>query len=272
MMKLLTHYGLKTCLLLLLLPAYLRAQDEPAFVTYTTAHWDLSKEDGSEEEWLALAKEYHEKVTMKNEFIMRSAVLTHYFTADNSEVKLVTAYKSWEDMEKAVDRDEELIKAGWPDSVAAEAFFKKYESYMLNYHSDEIYSVVPGAKPIIQSTEPLVVFMQELQRAFPEDGSQKEFRALHKELLDNTVHKNPFIVGYRNYAHAWGADNRNFVEVRLYENWGAIESGFAKNEELVKAHWPNEADRKAFFAKYNKYFTGLHADYIYHSVPELRKG
>jgi len=272
-MKLLKHPRLRTCIMSLFLPCYLFAQDEPAFVTYTTAHWDMSKTDGSNDEWLALAKEYHEKVTMKNELIMRSAFLIHYFTEDNSEVKIITGYKSWEYIDKAQDRSDALAEAGWPDKAARDAFFDKYDSYMVNVHADEIYRVVPGAKAIVtQSTEPLVVYIQEIQRAYPEDGTTEEFRALHKEFLDNTVHKNPFIVGFRNYAHGWGSDNRDFVEVRIYENWGAIQSGFDKNEELTKAHWPDETARKAFFDKYDRYFTGYHADYIYHSVSELRKG
>lgn len=272
-MKMLKHLRFRQLLLSLFLPCYLFAQDGPTYVTYVTAHWDLSKRDGTNDEWMAMAKEYHEKVTMKNEYIIRSAFLMHYFTADNSEVRLVDAYNSWEDIEKAQARTEELVEAGWPDKAARDAFFDKYESYMLNVHSDEIYRFVPGEKPVVtQSTEPLVVLVQERQRAYPADGTTEEFRALHKEYVENTLHKNPFIVGTRNYVHGWGSDNRDFIDVRIYENLAAIEAAADKNGELVKAHWPDEAARKAFFDKYNRYFTGLHADYIFNSIPELRKG
>jgi len=44
-----------------------------------------------------------------------------------------------------------------------------------------------------------------------------------------------------------------------------------KNGELAKAHWPDENERKDFYARYSRYFTGLHSDYIYQNVPELMK-
>ena len=272
-MKKSTFLKCRISILLLFLPLFTFAQDEPSWIVVTTGHWDMSKEDGSDEEWMAMAKEYHQKVTMKNELIMRSAFLVHYFTEDNSEVRMVSAYKNWEDIDKAQTRTDELIDAGWPDSVARDAFFDKFDSYMVNVHSDEIYRAVPGlVKPITtQSTEETVVFIQNRQRAYPEDGTGAEFNALHKEYIENTAHKNPFVIGFFNYRHGWGSDNRDFIEVRVYENWSAIEQAFDKQEELMKAHWPDETARNAFMDKYNKYFTGLHADYIFHGLPELRK-
>jgi hypothetical protein len=262
----------KLCLLLLL-PLYLNAQDEPEWVVMTTVHWNMDKEDGSDEEWMALAKEYHQKVTMNNELIVRAGFLTHFFTEDNTEARILSGFRNWEDIDKAAERDEELIAAAWPDTNARDAFFEKFDSYFDNLHSDEIYRVVPGMTKSItsQSTGETVVLMQRHQRAYPEDGSGEEFRALHKEYVMNTSHMNPSVIGYFNWQHGWGSDNRDFIEVTVVENLAALEAGFEKENELINAHWPDEAARNAFFDKYDKYFTGVHADYLFHGIPELRK-
>jgi len=50
-----------------------------------------------------------------------------------------------------------------------------------------------------------------------------------------------------------------------------VEKSFDRTTELIKANWPDEATRKAFFEKMNKYFTGVHGDYVYKNIPELMK-
>jgi hypothetical protein len=87
-------------------------------------------------------KEYHDKVTMKNEFVLHQWSMQHFFTEDSREFVVVSEYASWEDMEKAFNRDSELEKAAWPDAKQRAEFMKKMNSYF-TYHKDAIYSALP---------------------------------------------------------------------------------------------------------------------------------
>jgi len=247
----------------------------PEYLIVTTGHWDLDYEEGSVDDIKALELEWFEKVTMKNEYFINTNFLNHYFTADNSEVLFVTVYNTWEDIEKATKRTEELVEAAWPDETLREEYFKKRNAYYEDRHSDEIYHILPNAKFMesVEGEEPesMVYYVRQSNIAWPDDGKEEEFKALRKEYVENVVHKNPNVKAYYNYRHAWGADNRQFTEVTVVSSLAHIESGFDETEKLIEAHWPVEAERKAFFKKYDRYFSGWHGDYIYRNMPELMK-
>jgi hypothetical protein len=248
------------------------AQERPEFLTVTTVHWNMDNEDFSMDEWKAVEKEYFDKVTMKNEYIVSFIVLNHYFTEDNSEIKFVTGFSSWENIEKSVKRSDELAKEGWPDEKAREAFFKKQSAYYSNMHSDEIYSTLDGAK--ILSPKPskaMVYYIRKSHRAFPEDGKPEEIQALRKEYKENVIDKNKYVKGYYPSRHAWGSDGRDFIEAFVVESLGDLALSMEENQKLVKDHWPDEKKADEFFDKMDKYMTGFHADYIYRHVPELMK-
>src|SRR5512133_4136914 len=107
--------------LLVIISGSVIAQDRPQYLTVTKLHRNLENKDITMDDWKALEKEYFDKVTAKNELIVGGTVLVHYFTADNTEIMFVNAYKSWEDIEKASLRNDELAKAAWPDEKAREA-------------------------------------------------------------------------------------------------------------------------------------------------------
>lgn len=257
---------------ILLMGNPLTAQDKkPVFITVTTLHWNMDMQDYNEKDWLAIEKEYLDKVVKKNEFILKQRVLTHYFTADNSELLLVSSYASWDDIEKANERSDALIKQAWPDEKARNAYFDKKENYYQLRHSDEIYRRVDGAKMAPPSDKPMVYYVRKSHFATPKDGTEKELVDLHKQYLDAVTNKNDFIKGYYPQVHAWGADKTEFVEVFVFDAFCDIEKSFDKNQELFKAAWGDEAKGKAYSKKFGKYFTGIHGDYIYRSVPELTK-
>ena len=250
----------------------LMSQERPMFLTVTTIHWNLENEDFSMDEWKAVEKEYFDKVTMKNEFIVYSNVLIHYFTADNTEIKLVNGYSSWENIMKAGERSNELEKEAWPDETASKAFFAKQSAYYTDMHSDEIYSTLDGAKLITgKPDKPMVYYIRTSHRAIPEDGTTDEIMALRKEYKENVIDKNPYIKGYFPSRHAWGSDSRDYVEAFVLESLGDIALSMEENQKLVKAHWPDEKKADEFFEKMNKYTTGWHGDYIFRHVPELSK-
>jgi beta-galactosidase beta subunit len=259
-------------LLALLSLTNLQAQDDQIYITVTTVYFDMDNEDGSEEEWIALEKEFHEKVTMKNDLILKTVFLNHYFTADNSEAKLVRTFKNWADIEAFGEKNSELIEAAWPDSLAREAFLKKRDAYYMPKHSDEILVSMDGAKFMSETpTESMIYLIQIRRFDYPDDGSTEDFKSLMKEYNDAVIQANPFIKAYFPERHRWGADSRDFVNVFVLSSFDDIEKMFDKNTELINANWPDEEKRKAYFKKSGRYFTGHHADYIFASVPELNK-
>jgi len=263
----------------LLLCAYLfspllyaqEAAKKATVMVVTTVHWNMDKTDGSNDAWMALEKEYFDKVTSKNEFILRANFLTHAFTADNSEAIWVTLYENWDAIEDANDRTNELIMEGWPDEAARAKFMAEQSSYYTNMHSDEIYSVLDGGKAITErSTEPMIYYVRVSQMASPDDAVPGEMAAMRKEFNENVTFKNEYILGYYIYRHMWGADNRNLTEVYAVNSLCDIEASFDKNQELMDAKW-SEDEQKARGEKMSKYWTGIHGDYIWRNVPALVK-
>jgi hypothetical protein len=250
-----------------LLSSEIRAQEEPkpVYVTVTTMHRNL---DADRKDWQKSEQEYFDKVTSKNDLIIGSEILNHYFTENSSEVLFVTVYKNWEDIEKANDVSNDLIKKAWPDEKVRKAFFDKQRSFYTTMHSDEIYTSQPmvGFKVLkTDSKEPMVVYVRKSQLSM--NGKSKDL----KEFNEKVTFKNPFIKAYYPHRHAWGADSRDFIEAFYFDSMDDIEKSFDKNDELIKAAWPVENDKKAFFDELKKAFTGQHGDYIYNNEPTMAK-
>lgn len=234
----------------------------PVYLTATTMHRNIDSDD----DWVKTEQEYFDKVTSKNDLIIGSEVLTHYYTANSTEVIFVYVYKTWEDILKSGQITSDLEKKAWPDEKTRSAFMDKQRNNFTTFHSDEIYSTLQGDK-IFKPTskEPMVVYVRVSQMAM--DGQGKG----NKEYNANVIQKNPLIKGYYADRHAWGADSRDLVEAFYYNSLSDLEKSSDENTKLIEAAWPKEDDRKAFFKDYNKYTTGIHRDYIYTNVPSLRK-
>lgn len=246
------------------------------FIIMSTAHWNWDCEDCNPEEWLKLETEYHEKVTMENELIAGSGVLTHYFSEDNSEVIFVTVYNNWDDIDDAAARNAELEEAAWPDEDEREAANKARARYYSSMHSDEIYRGAPFGKWSERDEddevgEPLVVYRQTRKLAFPESGTMKESLELHREFFEHTWHKNDHALAVFVHRHAWGSDGRDMDYMIVAESMSEVEAALDKQSELIEAHWTDEDERKAFMQKMNKYYEPMHSDYVYRTVPELMK-
>ncbi len=242
------------------------------YLTVTTMHWNMDLEDFSMKDWIAIEKEFLDKVTKKNEFVLAATTAHHYLTADNREVLYVQLFSSWEAIEKAADRSDELIKEAWPNEVDRDAYFKKRGAYYSDFHSDEIYATFPGGKSSSsEAGDDIFYYVRKSHFAFPDEGSRKEFEALRNAYLKDVVHKNKYLKGYFPYVHAWGSDKRDFVEVFEIESLTDLEKAFEETGRLNKARFADEDKMKAESKKIGKYFTGFHADYVYKAIPELRK-
>lgn len=272
-MKTIQHKFLSAFLCFFVYSSLLFAQEEKTYyLTATTMHRNTTTDGLSQDEWKAIEKEYFDKVVKKNEFIIGSNVVTHYFTADNTEIVFVTLYENWEAIDKAWARSQELVKQAWPDEKARKAFFEKRSKFYGNQHSDEIYVTMPGAKLMDKiADKQMIYYVRKANFDYPKDGTEKEFDELNKQYVDAVTKKNEFIKAYYPYAHAWGSNSTDFVEVFVFENLGDIEKAFAKDDELFSAQWKDEKKRDEFDKKIGKYFTKTHSDYIYRSVVGLEK-
>lgn len=266
------HYFKRIVFLLLLISTSFYAQETPTlYVEVTTMHWNMDLEDFSMDEWKDTEMEYHEKVTMKNEYILSTTVLQHHFTEDSSEILFITVYPSWMAMEAAVKRNDELAVQAWPDEKEREAFFKKQNKFYATPHSDEIYVTIPGAKALEELELPLIYYVRTSYFTFPEDGNSKEFMDVLNEYNEVVTHKNEHYKAYYPQTHYYGTDRTEFVEVFVAETLAELEKGIAQQGRLFAAHWDTDEKKNAYDKVMDKYLTGVHSDRIYSSVPELHK-
>ncbi|TRZ46301.1 hypothetical protein [Robertkochia solimangrovi] len=266
---------IKLAALLLIFTSFLTtettAQENEPFITVTTRHWNMDLKDFDRDEWLSMEKQFQENVIDKNELIMGGAVYTHRYTPDNTEIVFVNVYRTWEDIEKADARNSELIKAAWPDETQRKAFFEKLAKYYSVDHSDEIYSMLPGAKMLPQKpTDPQILYVQIHEMAYPEEGSEKEFMDMYTSFTD-AIKEAGKIKAFYPHRHRWGADSREFVEAYLFDSMDDLDNFGEDLDKMFEAKYPDEAERKKMGEAMGKYFTGKHRDYIYTQVPELTK-
>ena len=104
----------------------------------------------------------------------------------------------------------------------------------------------------------------------PEGGSNSELNKMLKEWRDKIVSKNDKIISQITLRHQSGADARDLVVITEYASWNDIDAAGDEQGRLVEEAWPNEDDRSAWFAKFNKY-TDTHSDEILVGLPDLTK-
>ncbi|TRO65742.1 hypothetical protein [Christiangramia sabulilitoris] len=269
---------LLVCLIMLSLSASVSSQEanaeaqsqdyQPVYITMTTTHWS-DDPDIDFSDWLDTEKEYFNKVTSKNDLILNSGVYTHYFTPDNSEVVLVNVYRTWADIEKANERNQELIEESWPDEAKRKEFFDKQSSYYSPQHKDEIYQSMNFAIPPAKNTgsTPRVIYVRTSDLAMDGKGSPENFREYHEKITK----KSKNLKGYYTHRHLWGSNSREMAEVFIFDKLADIEAFFDEEQELVETNWADEKEREEFMMEMGKIFTGKHGDYIYRTVPELVK-
>lgn len=257
--------GIITLMILMGAKSNAQEKEKPVIITMTTLHRNPAVKG---KDWKASEQEYFDKITSKNDLIIGSELLTHYYTADNTEVVLVNVYKTWEDVEKASAVSDELVKKAWPDEKARKAFFDKYEGYYTPTHSDEIYQSITsiGEKQYEDVTKkPMIVYIRRSEMNLAGRGKNA------KEFNEKITLKDPYIKAYYPFRHLWGSNSTDFMEAFFYDSLSDLEKSNDKIDELIKATWPNEKDGDAFFDELEKSFTGKHSDYIYRNIPSLSK-
>ena len=245
--------------------------ETPKFITVTTLHWNMHLEDFDIDKWKAVEKEFLDKVTMKNEHIIGASFYLHRFTADNTEVVHVQSYSSWEGIEKAAERSQELVKEGWENENERASFFKKRDAYYSKEHSDEIYATVSGAKNMAEEpTKNMICYVRKSHFSIPENGWWESFDKLRSE-NKQLIEKNEYLKAYYPSVHAWGSDRTDFIEAFYLNSLADLDKMFDRFDELNKEAYPDEKVRKERGKKVGRYFTGLHSDYIYTYMVGLSK-
>lgn len=91
-----------------------------------------------------LLLQYFKEVTKKNNKILSSKTLVHYYGSDGRDLVIINEYKTWADIEQAEKISEKLINKKWPSNKKRRQFFRQAATYFDGYkHSDEIYTEMP---------------------------------------------------------------------------------------------------------------------------------
>lgn len=96
-------------------------------------------ENGSMAELDSLTHQFHTKVWSKNPFVISHKTVRHWWGHDSRDLIEITELKNWEDIPKAMQKNDELFKAAWSTKEGRESFNKAYNKYFTGKHSDEIY-------------------------------------------------------------------------------------------------------------------------------------
>jgi len=96
-------------------------------------------ENGSMAEFDSLTQQFQTKVWDKNPLVISHKTVRHWWGNDNRDVIDITEVKTWEDIPKAMQKNDELFMTAWSTKEARASFNKAYDKYFTGKHSDEIY-------------------------------------------------------------------------------------------------------------------------------------
>lgn len=103
-------------------------------------------ETGSMAEFDSLTHQFQIKVWDKNPLVISHKTVRHWWGNNNRDVIEITEVKSWEDIPKAMQKNNELFMEAWSTKETRASFNKAYNKYFTGKHSDEIYQEVTFGK------------------------------------------------------------------------------------------------------------------------------
>ena len=201
------------------------AQEEaakPGYLSVTTLY-RTNNPDVDMSKWFETEKEFHDKVTMKNDLIIGAGFYFHYFTENDREVVTVTVHPTWEAIEESGNVNAKLVQEAWPDEEERSAFMQRRNSFYAAKHSDELYTTLPFTKPLEPEADKSYIFYVKTNKTSGQGGGG------FKEFFENVTMKNKYIKGYYTHRHLYGADSRDVVEVFVYEKLGDFELAVEEN-------------------------------------------
>lgn len=104
--------------------------------------WEtLRPEGGTVAERDSLMTLFYDQMIKKNEYIVSEKNLWHLYGKNSGDWVVITEYANWADIEKASDRQNELMQEKWTTPEERRTFNRALAKYFGN-HSDEIYQEV----------------------------------------------------------------------------------------------------------------------------------
>jgi len=103
-------------------------------------------QNGSMRELDSLTTVFAENCLAKNEYVVSYKIIRHFWGKDNRDFLQIVEVKSWEDVEKANSRINELFREAWTTPEARKKYNDANNKYFTGKHSDEIYSEVVAPK------------------------------------------------------------------------------------------------------------------------------
>ncbi len=122
------------------------SQDYQGNVFVVTTMERAFPEDGTMAEFDSLNQLYTDKVIKKNNLILSSKALRHWWGHNNRDYVMIYEVASWDDVIKANQMNEELFEKAWATEEARKEFNDAYNKYFTGKHSDEIYQEDKTAK------------------------------------------------------------------------------------------------------------------------------
>ena len=122
------------------------AQDMEGNIVVVTTMETKSNPDGSIAEFDSLNQLFTGKVIKKNELMLSAKTLNHMWGNNNRDFLVMYEVKSWEDIPKANQKNDELFEAAWKTKEERKAFNKAWNAYFTGKHSDEIYMEVKSGR------------------------------------------------------------------------------------------------------------------------------
>jgi len=124
----------------------LMAQTSQGNIFVVTNYERAFPKDGSARELDSLSALYAENCLAKNEFVVSYKIMRHFWGHNNTDFIQMVEVKSWEDIEKANDKINELFNKAWPTEQDRKKFNDANNKYFTGKHSDEIYNEVVAPK------------------------------------------------------------------------------------------------------------------------------
>jgi hypothetical protein len=122
------------------------AQEAQGNVFVVTNSERAFPESGSMAEFDSLTHMFQINVWDRNPLVISHKTIRHWWGHDNRDLIEITEIKSWEDIPKAMQKNNELFEMVWTSKEARDQFNKAYNKYFTGKHSDEIYREVVAPK------------------------------------------------------------------------------------------------------------------------------
>ena len=122
------------------------AQDDLGNIVVVTTMETKSNPDGSIAEFDSLNQLFTDNVIKKNDLMLSAKTLNHMWGNNNRDFLVMYEVKSWEDIPKANQMNDDLFEKAWPTKEERKAFNKAWNKYFTGKHSDEIYMEVKSGR------------------------------------------------------------------------------------------------------------------------------